>query len=149
MTQIPSGTEQSFGVIPVRREGDRVLFLVIRHTSGHWAFPKGHASVGETDIEAARRELREETGIRNVTLVPDLVFEERYLKPAWGRPDQHVEKTVRYFLGWVNDPTVRVQPSEIQDYRWAPYDEARDLITFDQSRGVLDQAALALGLITP
>ena len=56
----PEFEERSFGVVPVWKDVDgRVLFLLIQHHSGHWAFPKGHAHIGETDIEAAlRRELQ-------------------------------------------------------------------------------------------
>ncbi len=143
-TQLPQ--ERSFGVVPLRREGNRVLFLLIQHRAGHWAFPKGHASIGETELEAALRELREETGIQNVRLIPGLVVEEKYIKPMWGQPELRAEKTVRYFVGWVDDPTVRLQIAEVQDYRWLPYHEARALLTFEQSRSVLDQVARALNI---
>ncbi len=137
-------TEQSFGVIPVYREGGRTYFLVIRHNSGHWAFPKGRPEPGESAMETARRELREETGIHDVTLWAEPVLEERYTKTAWSNPRQTVAKTVRYFLGIVHDPGVRLQAAEVQDYRWATYDEARALITYDASRRLLEEAAQAL-----
>lgn len=137
-------TERSFGVIPVYRKDGRTYFLLIRHNSGHWAFPKGHAEPGESEIETARRELREETGICDVTLCPEPVFEEGYTKAAWHDPRQTVSKTVRYFLGIVHDPRVRIQVAEIQDYKWVTYDEARAIITFDSSRRLLEQAAQVL-----
>lgn len=37
--------------------------LLLRHASGHWVFPKGHVEAGETEIEAALREVREESGV--------------------------------------------------------------------------------------
>lgn len=137
-------TEQSFGVIPVYRKDGQTYFLLVQHNSGHWSFPKGHAEPGESEMEAARRELREETGIRDVTLYPEPTFEERYTKTAWHNPRQTVAKTVRYFLGIVRDPRVRLQAAEVQDYRWATYDEARAIITYDATRRLLEEAARAL-----
>lgn len=139
-------TEQSFGVIPIYQKGDQTYFLLIQHNGGHWAFPKGRPERGESEMETARRELHEETGVSDVTLRTDHVFEERYTKTRWGDPRRLVTKTVRYFLGMVADPRVRLQAAEVQDYKWATYEEARDIITYDASRQLLDQAAQVLGV---
>jgi len=144
----PEFEERSFGVVPVWKDVDgRVLFLLIQHHSGHWAFPKGHAHIGETDIEAALRELREEAGISQVTLLTDQPFIERYRKPAAWDPRAFVNKTVHYYLGLARDRDVRVQPAEIRDYRWVNLDEAAALITYDENRRILYAAAAALGLL--
>lgn len=137
-------TEHSYGVIPIYRRNNETLFLVIQHNAGHWAFPKGRAEKGETHIETARRELREETGIKDVTLNTEHIFEERYFKTKWRDRSKIIEKTVRYYLGDVSNPRVKVQKEEVQDYRWATYEEARDLITFDQGKKLLDQVAQLL-----
>ena len=53
------------GAIAVVRRGDQVL-LAQRSKGGYigrWGFPGGHVERGETVIEAAMRELREETGV--------------------------------------------------------------------------------------
>jgi bis(5'-nucleosidyl)-tetraphosphatase len=137
--------DEAFGVIPVLHRRSSVLFLVIQHNAGHWAFPKGHADPDEDGIAAARRELFEETGIRDVTLDLSQVFTEQYFKAgrAGSRP---IRKTVHYFLGAVVDPTVRPQPEEIRAFRWATLDEARKLITYAESRRLLEEAARALGI---
>ena len=59
----------------VVREGK--LLLIQRHDSGLWALPGGAAEVGETLSEAARRELREETGLRGRCLRLVAVFDSR------------------------------------------------------------------------
>lgn len=48
---------------------DERKFLLLHYTSGHWDFPKGNVEVGETEMEAARREILEETGITDVRFV--------------------------------------------------------------------------------
>jgi len=138
-------TDEAFGVIPILRQGTAVLFLVIQHNAGHWAFPKGHAERGEDEATAALRELFEETGIRDVTLDRSRIFVEQYTKSTRGSA-RLVRKTVRYFLGTVADPTVRLQPEEIRDHRWVTFAEARKLITYAQSRRLLEDAAQALGI---
>jgi 8-oxo-dGTP pyrophosphatase MutT (NUDIX family) len=138
--------DEAFGVIPILRRGSSVLFLVIQHNAGHWAFPKGHADPDEDGISTALRELFEETGIRSVTLDLDRIFIENYVKTA-RNSGRAIRKTVRYYLGTVDDPTVRLQPEEIRDHRWATLDEARKLITYAESRRLLEDAARAMGII--
>jgi 8-oxo-dGTP pyrophosphatase MutT (NUDIX family) len=145
--QAAQADEHSFGVIPIQQKNNDTLFLLIKHRGGHWAFPKGHANVGETEVETALRELHEETGISEVTLDTSHVFEERYYKPRWREPKRIVVKAVRYFLGEVTNPRIRLQTSEVEAYRWVNYADARRLITYDASRGVLDEAARHLGII--
>lgn len=146
MTLNAPADEQSFGVIPIQRRDGHILFLVIQHRGGHWAFPKGHANVGETELETARRELREETGIRDVEIKTNQIFEERYTKPRWREPRKIIVKSVRYFIGEVKNPKLMLQASEIQDAKWVAYADARQLITFVASRTLLDDAARALGV---
>lgn len=59
------GERPRLGAIAVVRKGDQVL-LAQRSKGGYigrWGFPGGHVERGETVIEAAIRELREETGV--------------------------------------------------------------------------------------
>jgi bis(5'-nucleosidyl)-tetraphosphatase len=138
-------TDESFGVIPFHRIDGETRFLLIQHNAGHWAFPKGHAERGESERESALRELREETGIQDVQLIESRIFEERYTKTWRGDARKLVRKTVRYFLGEVSNPKVTVQVEEIQAYRWATLAEARKLITYSESRRLLETAATYLG----
>lgn len=60
-----SAERPAVGVVIVVRRGDRVL-LAQRSRGlyiGQWGFPGGHIERGETVIEAAMRELAEETGV--------------------------------------------------------------------------------------
>jgi bis(5'-nucleosidyl)-tetraphosphatase len=131
--------QTSFGVVPIYRDGDQIKFLLVRHNVGHWSFPKGHPEVGETEIETALRELREETSITAVKLVPDWEASEKYQFKGHER-GEIIHKTVKYFLGWVGDPTVKILEEEIQDHRWVTAAEAPDLITFPAARKILEKA---------
>ena len=125
----------------MRREGSRVLFLLIQHRGGHWAFPKGHAEAGETHLQTARRELLEETGIADVDIREEHKFVEHYDTVKRGR---EIDKTVTYFLGWVKSRDVRIQEEEVRDFAWLDRDAASQRITYEETRRVLSAAAAAV-----
>ena len=59
---------RSFGVVPIAQDnkGDTV-FLILRAYK-NWDFPKGGADEGETPLDAALRQMKEETGIQDFSL---------------------------------------------------------------------------------
>ena len=62
--------EKSCGAIVYRKSHGNTEILLIKHiNSGHWSFPKGHMEDGETEIETAIREIKEETSV-NVMIDP-------------------------------------------------------------------------------
>ncbi len=129
--------DESFGIIPILRQGDTYSFLLIQHQAGHWGFPKGHAVEGESPVQAACREFVEETGISDYTLVEGVSFAEHY---TFTRNGETFDKTVTYFLALVQSATVTYQEEEIQNYTWADRESAIALITFDPSKQILRDA---------
>ena len=91
--------EKSFGIIPVFKNSDGdFLFCVIERQGVDWSIPKGKPNPGESEEETARRELQEETGITDVELVPDIVFNQEF---DFEYEPINYHKTVKYFLGFV------------------------------------------------
>ena len=118
------------------------LFLILRHRRGeHWAFPKGRIEPGETLMEAARRELQEETGISSVAIIDGFREESRY---SFRRAGQVIKKSVAYFLARVESGVVRLS-SEHTDSAWLPEDDAANRLTFAEARRILGAAQLAAG----
>ena len=127
----------SCGVIPYRLVDGQRQFLLIQHKAGHWAFPKGHPEAGETDLQTARRELAEETGISAVEIDEARPFEEHYHFTK--RSGKQVSKRVLYFLGRVAPgQAVSLQEEEVSNYAWGDAQQTRERLTFDEGRALLD-----------
>lgn len=101
-------------------KGDPIgSFLLMQHPS-RWDLPKGHVDPGESDMECALRELREETGIRkrNLSIHEDFCFESRYTVNAKRYGGQgSVDKTLLIFLATLNDD-VEIVPTEHGGFSW-------------------------------
>jgi bis(5'-nucleosidyl)-tetraphosphatase len=128
---------RSAGFVLFRQDGDRRIFLLLRHNNGgHWSFPKGRIEREESEFAAALRETREETGIRVGVPVSGFRSVSRYRFSRDGRP---VEKSVVYFLAEVSEHEVRLS-GEHDAATWLPAEGARRTLTYEESRNVLDAA---------
>jgi bis(5'-nucleosidyl)-tetraphosphatase len=124
----------SYGIIPLYKDEEGIEILLIQHTEGHWGFPKGHAEAGETPLEAARRELQEETGISKYGIDGTTVFQEEYYLT---KNSQVLHKTVVYYPAWVTDKKVVPQPEEVKDIGWFSLIDAQEKVTFDGAKKIL------------
>lgn len=125
--------EISCGILVIRkRPAQREILLIQSRQGGHWSFPKGHMEPGETELDTARREVREETGLL-VEPLPDLRGTVAYRLPN-GR-----EKTVIYFGGLLSPDSAEPHPQqeEIAALQWASLDEAASLLTYANDRALL------------
>ena len=134
------------GVVVYYLEQDEPHFLLIRSRRDRsWGFPKGHLMQGEDLLSGAMRELWEETGIRQVTLVPGFTEHITYRVNRAGRFRQ---KTVTYFLGRVETSMVRLS-EEHSEHRWAVVEEARKILTFDNLRALVTRAWMIVAPLSP
>ena len=128
--------ESSAGVVLYRRTGAGDLFLLLHYPAGHWDFVKGHVEHGETAREAAIRELYEETGIADATLVRGFRRRIRYTYRHGGRT---YAKQVVLFLARTNTEQVHIS-EEHQGYMWCSYGQSLGQITYRNARYVLGRA---------
>lgn len=138
-------TERSVGIIAIRRTPEGPLMCLVQHAAGHWGFPKGHVEEGETPEQAARRELREETGIADIRIESGHVFTERY---SFEHNGETVEKEVMYLLGYTD--TEHLAPmlgfaAEIQAAAWLSPVDAEARATFQEMKALVREAARYLG----
>lgn len=124
--------EHSAGFV-VFRDGE---FLLLHYDAGHWDLPKGHIEKGETDQQAALRELEEETGITDVEIVPGFFHRINYFFKRDGRL---ISKDVVFFLAKVKDNRIKLS-FEHKNFDWLPFTEALNKLTFNSAREVLKKA---------
>lgn len=113
------------------------LYLLLRSVSdGYWGLPKGKVDPGETDEQAARRELAEETGITDFE--PRDGFG-RTITYSFSRCGEEIHKTVRYFLTRVGSREVEISPEHCES-GWLTMRKAQERIPFANLRQVLQAA---------
>lgn len=118
--------DYSFGIIPLRKERGEWKVLLVQLHQGHWGYPKGHPEANEAPLEAAKRELKEETGLSVERLLNVGPFQEKY---SFSHHGQRIEKTVTYFLAVVSGDVV-IQAHEIAAYKWVCVYEADNYVSF-------------------
>ncbi len=142
--------EFSAGAVIFKRVGDKMLFLLIHSKRNKmWGFPKGHLEHGETEKEAARREIKEETGLSNLRFIDG--FEEKVMyETVSKRPPfegERIEKYVTYFLCEMKFQDIMIDGREISDYAFLPLGEAEELVRFRNLNNILRKAYDFLSLI--
>lgn len=102
---------QSFGAAIIVKDQNKVL--LVKHTYGHrnwWGLPGGHKKRSEDVSKTASRELYEEVGLDlSLEKVGDQIIDEDY---------RHSNEAV--FVGIYNQQLVKLQRSEIKEYKWWP-----------------------------
>ena len=125
--------EISGGAILYTVVQNEILYLVILDCNSNWGFPKGHLENKETSIDAALREIKEEVGI-DAKLDTDFKKELIYTMP------NGIEKHSIYYIGSFYNQTPYRQIEEVQEIKMLPYEEAYNIITFDNMKQVLFEA---------
>ena len=115
--------EKSCGCIII----EKGKVLLIQQTKGHWGFPKGHVELGETEIETAKREVKEETNI-DVEINENKRYVMKYFT------DKGNFKQVVLFIARKTSGNEKYQESEIKTMKWMTYEEAINTITYDNAR---------------
>ena len=132
--------ETSAGIVLFRKEDTKILFLLLHYPSGHWDFVKGKIEEGESTRETAIREVKEETGIIDITFLEN--FEE-WIKYDFQYQGELVHKKVVFFLAETKTKQVRISHEHL-DYTWMDYNTSMEKTTFDNAKTVLTRAQMLL-----
>lgn len=123
----------SAGAIIYTLKENNILYLLIKDFHGNYGFPKGHLENNETEVQAAIREIKEEVGL---VVNIDTKFREEL---NYIMPDGKEKKSIYFLSEYENQIPVR-QPEEVEEILLLPYEEALDIITFDNMKEVLIKA---------
>lgn len=117
-------------IVPTRRAADGSKVL---------ALPKGHVDPGETPVQAAEREVREEAGV--VARPVAELGETRY----WYRRDgRTIPKSVAFFLFEYLEGDVEDHDDEVEVARWVTIEQAQEELSHDAEREMVALAAAYL-----
>ena len=123
-------TESAGGVV-VNPEG-RVLVVSQYGTS--WSLPKGHLEEGETPLEAALREIREETGVTQLELFRPLGSYTRHRLGRDGGEDRSELKTIHLFLFRTDERDLAPRDADNPEARWVERESVAGLLTHAKDR---------------
>jgi 8-oxo-dGTP pyrophosphatase MutT (NUDIX family) len=121
--------EECVVIVPVKRaaDGSKVLGL-----------PKGHPDDGETQEQAALREVREETGVE--AEIVEALGQVRYF---YVRKGKHIAKKVDFFLLRYVSGSVDDHDDEVEEAFWMPLEEAAHALTYQGEREMAERALSA------
>lgn len=122
--------EPTSGGIVFRMTKDQkdIELLLIQDSKGRWTIPKGHIEPGETAKMTARREVEEETGLRNISILTWL----GKIHFKYRRGDKLVLMTTQiYLIQAMDQRELPTGEKWMRGIRWFPFAEALDVIEYD------------------
>jgi 8-oxo-dGTP pyrophosphatase MutT (NUDIX family) len=144
--------EKSVGAIIYRKEGSKTYYLLLHYATssrakkGQWGFAKGHVEQDESEEQTCRREVQEETGIKDLRMVPGFKKTEKYFfKKVYGLEGEArkkapwVFKLVIFFLAETKTKEIKISDEHV-GFVWLLADEAIKKITFKNSKELLKKA---------
>ena len=108
--------------------------LVVNQKGTSWSLPKGHIENEESPVEAAKREIYEESGINRLKLIKELGKYQRYKISLDGRDDKSKMKTIFMFLFSTDQEVLKPQDPENPDAKWVNKNRVAELLTHKKDR---------------
>jgi bis(5'-nucleosidyl)-tetraphosphatase len=135
--------ERSAGAVIFRKEDGKNQFLLLRYPSSehrsekdYWDLPKGHIEKGESESDAAKREVREETGLGDIIIIPG--FKET-IKYFFRWEDKDILKFVTFYLAETKTKEVTIS-EEHTGFDWLPHQEALKRLSFKNAKEIIKKA---------
>lgn len=116
----------SAGGVVINKDG---LILVVNQKGQSWSLPKGHIDEGERALDAAKREIYEESGINQLELLSELGSYQRPRIALGGGDDIFEQKTIFMFLFKTDQSLLKPIDPENPEARWVNKDDVSDLLT--------------------
>ncbi len=123
---------QSAGGVVLNKRGE---VLVVNQRGISWSLPKGHVEKDENKIEAAEREIFEESGIKNLELIKELGSYQRHrIGKNVGVDDKTELKTIFMFLFRTDELDLKPQDKHNPEARWVEKSKVAGLLTHPKDK---------------
>jgi bis(5'-nucleosidyl)-tetraphosphatase len=134
--------ERSSGAIifSINKESSEKEFLLLHYASGHWDFPKGNIEAEEDELQTARREILEETGLQGVEFLKGF---RKKIEYRYKRGQKSIQKEVIFYVSKTNTRKVTLSNEHI-GYAWARYDKAMSQLTYMNAKNLLTDVKIFL-----
>ncbi|MBR3654071.1 MAG: NUDIX domain-containing protein [Elusimicrobia bacterium] len=135
--------ETSVGAFIYKIEKEEILFLLVySERNKEWGFPKGHVEPDETELETAKREIKEETGIENIEFVKNFRCTDTYkIKGTLSTTKNRIiDKNVIYYLARTREDFKCSCDNEIGQGKWLNCDRAIEHLKHDNQKKLLKSA---------
>lgn len=122
---------RSAGGVVISDEGK---VLVVSQRGKSWSLPKGHIDPGENALDAAKREIYEESGIRDLELIRELGSYERHKISRDGGDDRTERKVITMFLFRTSEKTLKPVDPDNPEARWVEKSKVALLLTHEKDK---------------
>ncbi len=129
--------EFSSGGIVFKYLKQELRILLIKDYYGHWTYPKGHIQPGESSVQAALREITEETGLQDLAIIGKVGRNNYFFRLS----AELIFKTVDFFLIEAEgQEKIVVQKNEIEAARWFKPQAALKKVDYKGAEEMLKKA---------
>lgn len=119
------------------------IYLIHELERDEWALPKGTIEQGETPLEAAQREIGEETGYKDFKVISDeAFFINRYVTIHHGTGEP-LDKTVHLFIfktALLTQTKTKEMEDEGLEGAWFTFEDALKQITHEEQKKAIERA---------
>lgn len=114
--------------------------LVVSQHGTSWSLPKGHIEEGEDIPTAARREIYEESGVKDLTYLGELGSYERYKIGKDGKDDLRELKHIHMLLYKSGETDLSPKDGDNPEARWVSPSEVASLLTHPKDKAFYESA---------
>lgn len=124
--------QESAGGVVLNKKGD---VLVVNQNGNSWSLPKGHLDPGEDALAAARREIREESGISELNFLKKLgSYERSRIGLSKDGPDTSPTKRITLFLFTTSQMKLKPMDPHNPEARWVDPAQVAALLTHPKDK---------------
>lgn len=111
----------------------------LNRKGGHWEFAKGHIEEGEDYETTVKREVEEETGLKDIEIIPGFKEHIKYFFKEYNKEKKWIFKLVTFFVAKTHTKEIKLSAEHI-GFAWLPLEEAVKKTTYKNSKELLKRA---------